>query len=362
MLSSLVNKAKRHILNRLAWKFDQNFSRPELIYIKLTEKCNFRCQHCDIWKSEKHTELNLLEWEKILADLKHFKSDLQMTISGGEPFLYPHFWPLLDLLAKHKIGVNINTNGSLIDEVVADRLAGYKNICKIEISLYTLDASKHDNLRQTPGAFSKAERALKYLLEARAKHQNKFEILVALLLNKDNIDEVPKFIKHHSAVGVWTTIQSLDSNIQTLAQEDFFQNSEDPTNHPLWIHDQDKVISVFDQIITLKKQGALIYNRLEQLEKMREYNLGHFITATNSPCLAGHNNLIISSQGDAFFCFKGPKIGNLLKDSATSLWKSVSARKVRKQIKQCQKACRMMNCNYDVGLWSKIWNKLKKAR
>jgi len=53
-------------------------------------------------------------------------------------------------------------------------------------------------------------------------------------------------------------------------------------------------------------------------------------------------------------------MGNLVEKEAKVIWKSQKANSVRKQIKKCDKLCRIMNCNYNASLFSKIIEYIKK--
>ena len=114
----LINKTKQHVLNKLAYYTNSSFAKPELFYLKLTNHCNFKCKHCDIWKNKDTKDLTLDDWSKAIKNLKNFCHEI--TISGGEPLLYPNFWGIITLLQKQGIKINLNTNGSLITEEISN--------------------------------------------------------------------------------------------------------------------------------------------------------------------------------------------------------------------------------------------------
>src|SRR5215467_10707147 len=62
--------------------------RPTSIICLLTERCNSRCTHCDIWKTRGAEDTPTLdEWKKFLSDLRAWLGPAHVTLSGGEALL-----------------------------------------------------------------------------------------------------------------------------------------------------------------------------------------------------------------------------------------------------------------------------------
>jgi len=356
MLKQTVN----HLQNRIGYSLSKSFGPPELFYLKLTENCNFKCNHCNIWKQKSKDELDANNWENIINNLNTHHKPQHVVLSGGEPLMHPQFWHLISLLKNKNIGVTLNTNGSLITKSIAKKIIDHE-INKVEISLYTLNSEKHDKMRNTQNAHSRASKAIEHLINYNQSTKKKTELMIAYLLSNNNIDETSNFIKEYSKKKVWTSIQSLDTNIQQLDQKNFFQNEDQfITDHPLWISDTEKVNAVFDKLIELKNKKHLIHNRLSHLQDMRKYYLGQFMAIKKMSCYAGQKNLIISANGDLFYCFKGPKLGNLNERTAKEILTSDHAENVLREMKKCSRLCSIMNCNYDATLTNKIKEYIKK--
>jgi len=63
------------------------FCRPVFIAFLLTERCNARCVHCDIWKNKgKEESPGIDEWKKVLEDLRRWLGPVGMVFTGGEVF------------------------------------------------------------------------------------------------------------------------------------------------------------------------------------------------------------------------------------------------------------------------------------
>ena len=108
----------------------------KIICIKPIIRCNFNCPTCQerlsLYRNLKSDKkmLDLDSWKHILDEALSMDFDA-LTISGGEPLLYPH---LLDIVAHSQRGftrVSINTNASLLSPSLSDKLvmSGLTNIC-----------------------------------------------------------------------------------------------------------------------------------------------------------------------------------------------------------------------------------------
>lgn len=90
----------------------------------ITNTCNLRCKHC--YQNEYHDndELDITKIRIILDQLSEFKENicksgsLNLTITGGEPFLFPYFKELIKEIKNNKSisSYSILTNGHCIDE------------------------------------------------------------------------------------------------------------------------------------------------------------------------------------------------------------------------------------------------------
>ena len=98
---------------------------PGLILIDPTSACNLRCKGCWAGEYRKADRLEPELFSRIISEAKELGIHW-IVLSGGEPFCYPQ---LLDVVADHPESVfMVYTNGTLIDEKVADRLAKLANL------------------------------------------------------------------------------------------------------------------------------------------------------------------------------------------------------------------------------------------
>ena len=126
----------------------------------LTKACNLRCVHCYAGAKPDADlgELTTDEGFALLDDLASFNIPA-LLLSGGEPLVRPDFFQLLDHARAAGLRCTLSTNGLLIDDRVADRLAA-SGLCYAGISLDG-DAGTHDRLRGQRGAFDGALAAVR---------------------------------------------------------------------------------------------------------------------------------------------------------------------------------------------------------
>jgi len=114
-----------------AFKAKYGLEPPGFITISPTDHCNLRCEGCYASSSEaKHTKLSYETFSRIVREQKELWGSHFTVISGGEPFIYRDKGrTLLDLAAEHQdTFFQVFTNGTLISEKVAEKLADVGNI------------------------------------------------------------------------------------------------------------------------------------------------------------------------------------------------------------------------------------------
>ncbi len=130
---------------------------------ELTRRCNLACQHCYIRAEAAQDELSTAECLRILPQLAE-AGTLYLVLTGGEPLLRPDFLEIASEARRLEFALRIFTNGTLVDEAAADRLAGLDPL-SVEVSVLGAVPQTHDRLAGRPGAFRGAARALALLRE-----------------------------------------------------------------------------------------------------------------------------------------------------------------------------------------------------
>jgi len=121
--------AYTHDVYKRAEKEHARMASPVTVVIEPTDRCNLNCPGCYARSTREGKDLPYDRLEELVAHVAGLGVTL-MTISGGEPFLREKEDRALTRLAKRfpERGFLVYTNGTLIDEEVADRLAEVGNL------------------------------------------------------------------------------------------------------------------------------------------------------------------------------------------------------------------------------------------
>lgn len=162
------------------------------LHIDITNKCNLTCIHC-IRNAGKiaENELETSEWLKII-DIFTSLFKTHVTVSGGEPLLYPGFFDIIKRAKEKGLVVTVFTNGTLIDDEIVKKLDGY--VDKIQISLDGATEEVNDNIRGK-GSFKKVLEAVRLLYDTNIVLDMAFTIMPVNLKNfYENIENLIRIL------------------------------------------------------------------------------------------------------------------------------------------------------------------------
>lgn len=135
------------------------------IEVEVTNSCNLRCVHCYLSRDRTIIFMKNLElYRKMLEDFAD-NGFINLTVTGGEPFLNPDIFEFLKTGRELKYVLNLKTNGTLIDEESAQKLAELK-LKTVDVSIYSAIPEEHDSITGMKGSFEKSVKALKLLKKA----------------------------------------------------------------------------------------------------------------------------------------------------------------------------------------------------
>jgi radical SAM protein with 4Fe4S-binding SPASM domain len=157
---------------------------PLSALVEITHACNVDCEHCylDLVPDKKIGVLSLDEWKRILKELKD-AGTLYLTISGGEILVRRDWFEIASHARRLGFALKLFTNGTLIDDDAADKMASLR-LLQVEISLLGGIAATHDAIARRRGAFDKTiagvkrlrARGVKVVLKCTAMEKNAEEI------------------------------------------------------------------------------------------------------------------------------------------------------------------------------------------
>ena len=138
------------------------FARPYVVSWNLTYRCNLACEHCYLDAGgtplvgtenfADRSELSTDECFRVIDEIAAFAPECLTILTGGEPLLRRDILEIVQRASERELWVVVGTNGVLITENVARRLAeaGARGL---SLSLDALDPDRHDGFRKVRGAW-----------------------------------------------------------------------------------------------------------------------------------------------------------------------------------------------------------------
>lgn len=157
----------------------------------LLDRCDSNCRYCFNWERTGAT-LSLAEASAILAAVRS-KSHQQVTITGGEPFLHPDVFRVVDHAYGLGFRINILTNGLHVIRETARRLAGKPRL-RVRVSLDGATREVHDQLRGA-GTFDRAVEAIRLLV------REGIHCGVGFTVYEENLDGIAPAVKLADELG-----------------------------------------------------------------------------------------------------------------------------------------------------------------
>ena len=137
--------------------------------LELTYACSERCLHCyneGAARSDLHEEHRLRPDMLTLDDYKRIIDEAaelgipEVTVTGGDPFSYPHCWEVLDYLHERNLAVNLFTNALALNTSEKIRRIARMGLLQFSVSIYSSDAAVHDQITRRPGSWEQSMKAL----------------------------------------------------------------------------------------------------------------------------------------------------------------------------------------------------------
>ena len=158
-----------------------------IVQLSLVDECNLDCNYC--YATDRPKSINRLtrkEHFKLIDDINGIAKKVEIVFTGGEPLLLPHMLELAEYAKKLDNQVQLLTNGILITEQNAKRIADTFSLIKISIDGSTPEI--HD-FHRGKGTFAKTLKAVDLLTQYEAPLQ------IAMTVTKRNIHDIGSMTK-----------------------------------------------------------------------------------------------------------------------------------------------------------------------
>ena len=299
--------------------------RPIAITFLLTERCNSRCVHCDIWKHKGQDEgLAADEWKAALRDLRDWLGPLHVVLSGGEALLRSYTPDLLDYGSKLGLLMELLSHGYWEDQSRIERAARARP-WRVTLSLDGLGVT-HDRIRGRPQFFERTTRSIETLKRIRAVEKLDFTIRLKTVLMSHNLDDAPTLVRFATQPGMEIVFQPIEQNYASEEDPAWYLRSDN------WPRDTERAVAVVERLKQMKREGYAIGNSMDQLDVMIPYfrdpdawriaTQSHSATDRGGSLCAALTTLQVRSNGDVVVCFSAPPIGNLRAAPIRRIWEA----------------------------------------
>ncbi len=171
------------------------------VKIKLTARCNLRCQMCRYGRGEKPPELPTERWLAIIGEL----ADLgcrKMHFSGGEVMLRKDLETLVARARDRELKVTLTSNLTLLTKERAKALMRLRP-SGISTSLDGATSKTHDRIRGAEGSFKTTLKSLRLVERYRRDHRPR--VRVNFVMMRENFRDYPQLVElaaEHGAIDV----------------------------------------------------------------------------------------------------------------------------------------------------------------
>ncbi len=156
---------------------------PRTVHFDITPKCNSKCLYClssDIMANKKELPLkNILD---VISELPSLGTWI-LLISGGEPLMRKDLFKILEHADKLDILTQLLTNGTLINNSIAKKLASIKRLF-LQISLDSCIPKHHDFHRGITGSYEKTLKGIELL------KKNGLTPEIGMVITKYNLEDI----------------------------------------------------------------------------------------------------------------------------------------------------------------------------
>jgi len=263
---------------------------PTHAQIGLTNDCPQDCIYC-YNKHRKGETMDTHTIIKLIADLKRM-GVLWIGFTGGEPLLNKDIIKITES-AGDDIALKLFTTGCTLTKQMAKDLKK-AGLMYISVSLDSVQEKQHDEVRNYPGAFQTALKAIEIFKETG------FHVSVSAVLSRDMI--------HNGQV---------DELLQFLIDLEI---------HEAWLCEAKPSVDAYwkDELIITEDDRLYLCQLQDQYNKEGKITvnyLGHFEGKEHFGCNAGHKMVYIDAFGEVSPCVFTPMtFGNIKDQSIDSIF------------------------------------------
>ncbi len=302
-----------------SWGFASNLLQPFLVLnplvlrLRITNRCNLSCHFCYLGNSlniKSENILSLEEWQKIINNIPRYTI---IDITGGEPFLTPHFNEILSMMLTRKLKVSLITNGTISRPEVLKTIVDQK-LTYFMISLDGLE-NEHDEIRGK-GSFQKSINTLKEVIKLKKLNKQKLPMVICKVnLSESNhlsLDQLYDYLLNEIKIDGITTNLLFENSAR-----DGFPNAKHFQDAKLWSGNKFKYAE--KHIHSLQNELKSLVNKyshhMNVKPSIRAHEYDKYIASPNSfrpqKCYKYRSVSTMYFDGTLTPCDLGISIGNI---------------------------------------------------
>ncbi len=286
--------------------------------IIVTYRCNARCNMCDCFNfPTKPAEEISIDTIKKLPKLTF------ANITGGEPFIRKDIEEIVDVVRSKADRVVISSNGFFSERII-DLFRKRRDI-GIRLSIEGLPKS-NDSIRGIPDGFDRGLRTLLNLVDMGVR-----DVGFGMTVQEMNAADLTELYNLSNHMG-------MEFATATLHNSFYFRKTDNR------IGNKDKVAGAFELLINrlLKSNSPKKWFRAYFNHGLINYIYGQ---PRLLPCDMGKNGFFLDPFGDILPCngmAQKMSMGNLKEQSFLDIWDSEEAKRIRTEVKGCNRNCWMI--------------------
>lgn len=252
--------------------------KPRLVNLELTKKCNASCSFCTYWQMDSKNEIS--DYSPIV---KMFKP-VVLSITGGEPLMRKNYDEILRKVRPYCHYLSLITNGALLNENSARKLAEV-GVNQISVSLDYL-SDEHDRVRMISGLFDHISKTLPKLTAAG------YRLSLNTIIMESNLDQIVPIAHKAKEWGVDVSYSAYCS----LKSDDDSQMVKEQR--------LERLLKVVEELKLLKRKLHNIKNSDYYLSKLHQY----FKNGCVPGCKAGERWIQVTPDGYIQQCSELPRL------------------------------------------------------
>ena len=189
----------------------EDYLPPITVDIDPSNRCNFKCPHCNSWKmihdsGADMSEEHMIKLVDFLADwrdsTRHKTPNSACIAGGGESFMNPNLVSLYNRMYYHGMEIGIITNGSIMKEYHIEAIARTARWIGFSVDAATTETYNKLKGLNGVGMFKLVIENIKKVVKRIRDTNSKCDVAFKFLLTPDNALEIYDAIKLAKEIGV----------------------------------------------------------------------------------------------------------------------------------------------------------------